>query len=154
MLIWLHCFYSKFCGLAVGRFGYAVAPPAIIDNLRKVRSTYDVNGIAVALATKLLDNPGLIQNLIQGTAAGKDFLVRQLAEAGIEHQAGQANFVLIKCDGRAPELAQNLEREKILMGFGFQNIHMQGYLRITVGSRKIMAQFWRKFIQIWDSYAG
>lgn len=146
--------FSKLCGLAAARLGYAVASPAIIDNLRKVRCTYDVNGIAVALAAKLLDNPGLIQNLIQDAAAGKDFLVRQLAEAGIEHRAGQANFVLIKCDGRAPELAKKLEREKILVGFGFQNIHMQDYLRITVGSKKIMAQFWGKFIQIWDSYAG
>lgn len=92
----------------MGRLGYAVASAAISDNLRKVRSTCDVNGIAVALTAKLLDSPGLIRNLIQGTAAGQDFLVRQLAEAGIEHQVGQANFVLIKCGGRAPELAQNL----------------------------------------------
>jgi histidinol-phosphate aminotransferase len=146
--------FSKLCGLAAARLGYAVAAPAIIDNLRKVRPTYDVNGIAVALALKLLDTPRLIQKLIQDAAEGKDFLVRQLAEAGIEHQAGQANFVLIKCPGRASELANTLEQEKILVGFGFPNIHMQDYLRITVGSKKIMAEFWRIFSKIWDSYAS
>jgi histidinol-phosphate/aromatic aminotransferase/cobyric acid decarboxylase-like protein len=118
-----------------------VASPASIDNWRKVRSTCDVNGIAAALAAKLLDNSGLIRNLIQGTAAGKDFLVPQLAEATIQPQAEPANSVLVRCHGRVPELVQNPIREKTLAGSGFQNIHMQGYLRITVGSRKIMAQF-------------
>lgn len=146
--------FSKLCGLAAARLGYAVACPSIIDNLRKVQPTYDVNGIALMLAEKLLDDPGLIQDLIQDAADGKNFLLRQLAAAGIEHLAGQANFVLIKCDGRAPKLAEILEREKILVGFGFQNIHMQDYLRITVGSKKIMAQFWQTFIKIWDSYVG
>jgi histidinol-phosphate/aromatic aminotransferase/cobyric acid decarboxylase-like protein len=103
----------------VGQPGYAVASPAIIDNVRIVRSIDDVTGIVVAPAAKLLDNPGLIQSLIQGPAAGKNFWVRQLAEAGIKHQAGQANFVLITCDGRDPALPQNLVREKILVGFGY-----------------------------------
>jgi hypothetical protein len=45
-------------------------------------------------------------------------------------------------------------KEEVLLGLGIQDIQMQGYLRITEGSREIMAQCWWIFILIWDSYAG
>jgi histidinol-phosphate aminotransferase len=146
--------FSKLCGLATARLGYAAASPAIIDNLRKVRPTYDVNGLAVALAEKLLDNPQVIQDLIKGTLGGKEYLVGQLREAGIEHRAGQANFVLIKCQGRAPELAAKLKDEKILVGYGFQNPYLHDYLRVTVGRREAMEIFWEKFVGLWHSLNG
>lgn len=146
--------FSKLCGMAAARLGYAAASPAIIDNLRKVRPTYDVNGLAVALADKLMDDPEVMKNLIKSAAAGKDFLVGKLREAGIKHWPGEANFVLIKGEGRAPELTGKLRDEKILVGSGFQNPCLQDYLRVTVGHQDAMAIFWEKFIRLWHSFHG
>ncbi len=146
--------FSKLCGLAAARLGYAAASPAIIENLRKVQPTYDVNGVAVALAEKLLDRPEIITHLIKGTAAGKEFLLQKLALAGIDHRAGEANFILIRCNNRLPELIKILAAENILVGGGFSHPHLQNYLRVTVGRREIMEIFWEKFICHWRSLNG
>lgn len=146
--------FSKLCGLAAARLGYAAASPAIIENLRKVQPTYDVNGLAVALAEKLLDRPEIITHLIKGTAAGKEFLLQKLASAGIDHRAGEANFILIRCNNRLPELIKVLAAENILVGGGFSHPHLQNYLRVTVGRQEIMEIFWEKFIYHWRSLNG
>jgi histidinol-phosphate aminotransferase len=146
--------FSKLCGLAAARLGYAAASPNIIENLRKVRPTYDVNGLAVALAEKLLENSEIIPKLIKGAAAGKVFLVRKLVDADIAHQAGEANFVLIRCNKRLPELIKRLAEEQILVGGEFSHPHLRNYLRVTVGRREIMEAFWEKFIFHWRKLNG
>lgn len=137
--------FSKLCGMAAARLGYATACPEIIDNLRKVRPTYDINGLAVWIGEKLLENPDIIQNSISETQAGKEFLVGKLAAAGIDHRSGEANFVLIKCKGKVKEIMEKLADRKVLVSGGFKNTFLQDYIRVTVGSEAVMKRFWQTF---------
>ena len=144
--------FSKLCGLACVRLGYAVACVEIVETLKKVRPTYDVNGVAVLVAEELLDRPGMIRTLIRATEKGKRFLIKRLYEHGLEYKEGYANFVLIKCDGRANEMIERLANEKhILIGGNFRNSFLKGYIRVTVGSTDIMKRFWKGFIDIWEN---
>ena len=88
--------FSKLCGMASLRLGYAAACPEIIENLTKVKPTYDVNGLAVLLADRMLGNPRIIKNLMQETADGKKYLANKLSEKGISHREGCSNFILVK----------------------------------------------------------
>ncbi len=141
--------FSKLCGLAAGRLGYAAASPAIIENLRKVRPTYDVNAFAVLLAEALMDRPSLIRKLLRNATQGKRYLIERLQSAGIEHKAGAANFVLIKCSGRVDEIMGRLRAEAVLVGGGFTQGFLKDYIRVTTGSVPFMTRFWRTFHTIW-----
>jgi histidinol-phosphate aminotransferase len=146
--------FSKLCGIAALRLGYAAACPAVIENLRKVRPTFDINGLAVLFAAKLLEEPAIIQGLIQAAREGKDFLVQKLSEAGIPYVAGEANFVLIDCRDRVNDIVSGLAAAKILVSGGFRPDFLKDYVRVTVGSKEVMERFWSVFIDIWNNRHG
>ncbi len=143
--------FSKLCGMAAARVGYAAASHEIVENMQKVKPTYDVNGLGAFLAEKLLDRPGLIKELIRSAGRGKEYLLGKLNKNGIEHRAGHANFILIKCGGRAAEMMKRLSDEKhILIGGGFKNKFLEDYIRVTVGDTATMKKFWNAFYEIWE----
>ena len=141
--------FSKLCGMAALRLGYAAACEPVIENLRKVRPTFDINNLAVLFAEKLLEEPAIIQGLIQAARQGKDFLMRKLSEAGIPYVAGEANFVLIDCHDRVNDIVNGLAAAKILVSGGFRHDFLKNYVRVTVGNREVMEYFWEKFIEVW-----
>lgn len=143
--------FSKLFGLAAVRLGYAAACPEIIEHLRKVKSMYDVNGLAVLFAEKILDNPDIIQDLIEFANEGKKYLSQKLRDYGIEYKEGWANFVLIKCGHRVDEIVRKLAEKNILVSGGFKQNFLKDYIRVTIGNKMIMEQFWDSFIKIWKA---
>lgn len=146
--------FSKLCGLAGMRVGYVASSPTVINNLRKVRPTYDVNGIAALLAEKLLEDKFIIPGLIKDILKGKEYLSRRLSENGIEHKKGHANFILIKCGGKSGKIKDELGRRNILVHGGFTQPFLKDYIRVTVSNEKIMRTFFKHFIDIWKNNKG
>lgn len=140
--------FSKLCGLAAARLGYAAADPEIIENLRRVRPTFDVNGLAVLFAEKLFGNPRIIHAAIKAANSGKKYLALRLSEAGIEYRVGHANFILINCGGAVKEIMRKLEKKNILVQGGFKQPSLKDYIRVTVGDVPAMERFWKSFIYI------
>jgi Histidinol-phosphate/aromatic aminotransferase and cobyric acid decarboxylase len=143
--------FSKLCGLAGARIGYAAASRDIIKNILKVKPTYDVNGVAVALAIALLSRRRIIPELVNDAGLGKKYLLRKLSGLSIEHVAGFANFVLVKCGGRKEEIAQRLFNKSILVHSNFSQKHFRDYMRISVGGVREMVDFWKVFYRIWQT---
>lgn len=143
--------FSKLCGIAAARLGYAAACPEIINNLRRVKPTYDVNALAVLFAEHLLDRPELMQELMITVSQGKNFLGQKLSSEGIDHQLGHANFVLIRCGDRVAEIAEGLADKSVLVGSGFRQAFLKDYIRVTVGKKEKMERFWKEFVRIWRS---
>lgn len=144
--------FSKLCGLAGLRFGYAAAAPEIINNLNKVKVPYEVNNLAVLFVDKLLDDYGIIRKLIIQANMGKKYLMNRLSQAGIEYIPGHANFILIKCDNNVKGLMRLLKRNKILVAGGFPQKLLKSYLRVTCADKESMKKFWRIFIRIRNTY--
>ena len=142
--------FSKLCSLAVLRIGYAAASQGIIENLEKVKPTFDVNGVAALFAENLMNNSGIIDNLINATLEGKQYLAKNLDEAGIEYRCGHANFILIRCKIRPEEIKERLLARGILVHAGFSHPALQNCIRVTVGDKVIMKKFWNNFIKVWD----
>lgn len=141
--------FSKLCSLAALRLGYAAACPAIVENLCKVKPTFDVNGIAVLFAEKLLDRPQIIAESIEKANEGKNFLAEKLTSFGIEFRMGEANFVLIKCNQNVSEMISRLAKEKILVAGGFKQAFLKDYIRVTIGRIESMWQFCDVFFTEW-----
>jgi len=140
--------FSKLCGMASLRLGYAASCAQVIEALRKVRPTYDANGLAVHLAEELLDNSGIIQKMVKSANAGKKYLARRLSGAGIEHIEGRANFILIKCRGEAERTVRQLKKKNILVAGGFKPDFLKDYIRVSVGDKVVMKQFCDIFFDI------
>jgi len=141
--------FSKLCSMAAIRLGYAAACPEIIENLSRVKPTFDVNGLAVLLATEALENEGVIQSLIGRAKDGKAYLVKKLSEEKIGYIEGHANFVLIECGDRVAKIVDGLAKQKILVKGGFRQNFLKDYVRVTIGDKLIMQRFWEIFLKIW-----
>jgi histidinol-phosphate aminotransferase len=141
--------FSKLCGMAGLRLGYAAACPEIIRDLRKVKPTFDVNSIAVLFAEELFDNPAVIKTMIEDFNTGRNYLVAKLRREGIDYRMGHANFLLISCGERVDEVIEKMQRKNILVSGGFKQEFLKEYIRVTVGNKAVMEIFWNNFIKIW-----
>ncbi|MDD4979818.1 MAG: histidinol-phosphate transaminase [Candidatus Omnitrophica bacterium] len=141
--------FSKLLGMAALRLGYAAASNKIIEYLRKVKPTFDVNGLAVLVGQKLLDNPAVINDLIKDAHEGKQYLAQKLDIEAIEYLRGHANFILIKCGKRVDEIINSLAKDGILVNGRFRQGFLNDYIRVTIGNKAYMQRFWQTFIKIW-----
>jgi histidinol-phosphate aminotransferase len=142
--------FSKLCGMAAIRLGYAAASSEIVETLRKVKPTFDINGLAVLLVQELIDRPEVISEAIETFNRGKKYLAKKLSEFGIKHREGFANFVLINCGNRTDEVIKKLAEKKILLHDRFKQDFLKDYIRVSVGSERVMVKFWDVFISIWE----
>lgn len=141
--------FSKLCGMAGLRIGYAAAYPKIIRALRAVKPSFDVNSVGVLAAEGLLERPGLLNKMIDQVNEGKNYLAKKLEHENIGHEVSAANFVLIKCNGRAPEIRMRLAQENILVAAGFKQEILRDFIRVTAADKKMMSLFWEAFCKAW-----
>jgi histidinol-phosphate aminotransferase len=124
--------FSKGYGLAGLRLGYAVAHPALINLLNKVRQPFNANAMAQAAAMAALDDDAHLARSRETVARGIEFFARELPKLGIEVIPSGANFVMMKT-GRGREVFLELQKRKVIVrpmdGYGLPE-----YIRITVGT--------------------
>jgi len=125
---------SKWAGLAGLRAGYAVASPAILEHLWKVKLLFNVNLAAqIATIASLEDLPYLMAN-VQKIIAERERLYQALQRFPfLRVYPSKTNFILCRVlQGNARELRSHLERQGILVRH-FDKPHLPNALRITVG---------------------
>src|SRR2546423_917754 len=122
-------------GMAGLRLGYAVAHPAWIAELEKVRPPYNVNAMTQAAVPLLLAERGLLEGQATAIRAERTRLATALAHvAGFTIYPTATNFVL----GRVPA-ANEWSRRLRDAGILVKNLHgwhplLADCLRITVGT--------------------
>ncbi|HZP46445.1 MAG TPA: histidinol-phosphate transaminase [Candidatus Binataceae bacterium] len=124
---------SKSFSLAGMRLGLAFANPAIIQQLRKVKDSYNLNRLAiVAGAAALADLPWMRRN-VERVRRTRALTERRLRALGFEVPPSQANFVLARLAGYdlAP-LAAALRRRGILVRH-FPKSIFRDALRVSIG---------------------
>jgi len=137
--------FSKLGGLAGLRIGYALSHQDVISAMGKVKSTFEVNCLAVGMAKAILARPEILQTQLTALAEGKKWLIEKLDDVEISYVAGHANFVLIDCGERCADIAEMLKRNNILVGAGFKQPFLKKYLRITLAGPKTIRRFWKVF---------
>jgi histidinol-phosphate aminotransferase len=125
--------FSKIAALAGLRIGYAVAPPATIERLNRVRAPYNVNRLAQAAAVAALEDPEHLARTRKLILEERAFLSGELTRRGFTFPPSQANFLLVKVGDAGAALAR-LQGAGLLVRDGAA-VGFPGHLRIAIGDR-------------------
>jgi cobalamin biosynthetic protein CobC len=106
--------FGKFFGLAGLRLGFALAPPALAEALRRALGPWPVSGPALAIGEAALADHAWIARTRVELARQAAALDAALRQAGLEVIGGCALFRLVATD-QAAALAEHLGRRGILV---------------------------------------
>ncbi len=124
--------FSKAWGLAALRVGYAVASEQITDILNRVRQPFNVNSLAIAAATAVLDDEDYLQRSREVNYSGMQQLEDGFKQLGLSYIPSFGNFIAVDFERDVTDIYQVLLREGIIVRpigvYGMPN-----HLRISIG---------------------
>jgi histidinol-phosphate aminotransferase len=126
--------FSKGYSLAGLRFGYAVAAPAIIEAMNKVKDSYNCDALSVTAATAALEDQAYARDTWSRVRAERERVTAELTGRGWTVIPSQANFILAtdpRGDGEA--IYRALKARGILVRH-FARPGLADKVRITIGT--------------------
>jgi histidinol-phosphate aminotransferase len=133
---------AKTAGLAGLRIGFAIGHGEVVNRVSRVCGPYDINSFAVTAAHAALADQDYVDAYVAEVRAARDWLVAQLRQAGVRHHAAGGNYLLIWPAGDGAAVEQRLRDAGILVRSMAGKPLIDGSLRVSIGSRGQMAQFW------------
>lgn len=131
--------FSKAYGLAGLRVGYAIASPALLEPVERVRPPFNVGLLGQAAACAALGDREHLERTVVSNAAARWLFLAACARLGLEAVPSQTNFVLVadrdaRGRGGWPEA---------LAGAGISvrpghNLGVPGWHRVTMGTPQDM----------------
>jgi histidinol-phosphate aminotransferase len=124
---------SKSYSLAGIRFGFAVADPALVRELVKVKDSYNCDVLSLAAATAALDDQDYLRETRAKIVTTRSRLSAAMTALGFEVAPSQSNFVWCRRRDPVKPVYEELKRRLILVRY----MNYEGYgdgLRITVGT--------------------
>lgn len=126
--------FSKSYALAGIRFGYAVADPALVREMVKVKDSYNCDVLSLAAATAAIEDRAYLAETRTKILATRARLSTNLAKLGFAVTPSQTNFVWCRRTDRSlAPIYEELKRRMILVRLMRYDGYGEG-LRITVGS--------------------
>ena len=126
--------FSKSYSLAGLRFGFAVAAPALVRELVKVKDSYNCDALSLAGAAAALEDQEYFRATRVKIVATRQRLEKELVKLGFAVVPSQANFVwATRADPPVQPVFAELKQRKILVRYMDYGIHGNG-LRISVGT--------------------
>jgi histidinol-phosphate aminotransferase len=125
--------FSKSYGLACIRLGYAVADPAILAPLNKVRESFAVNLLAQAAGIAALEDEAFLKKSVAANHAGRLFLYHEFDRLGLQYMESHTNFILVEVGPQAETIQQRLLEEGVIVR-PCTAYDLPNWLRITVGN--------------------
>jgi histidinol-phosphate aminotransferase len=126
--------FSKGYSLAGMRFGYAIAAPAVVAEMMKVKDSYNCDAVSILAATAALEDQAYARQSWQAVCAERTRLASELKRKGYDVIPSQANFLLAGCPGgHAAQIYRVLKDQGILVRY-FDQPGLSDKLRITIGT--------------------
>lgn len=145
--------FSKAWGLAALRVGYSVSSAAIADILNRVRQPFNVDAVALAAATAVLDDDDYLRRSREVNTAGLRQLEAALADLGLDWVPSAGNFIAVHVGPGAGAVYQGLlERGVIVRPIG--GYGMPGHLRVSVGLEHENRRFIEALAQVPELSGG
>jgi histidinol-phosphate aminotransferase len=124
--------FSKGYSLAGARLGLLFAAAPLVEEMTKVKDSYNVNALTQALGTAALEDRAAHETAMRGTLAERARLERALGTLGITWPESRANFLLADFGARAEAIYQALKGENVLVRW-WSTDELRTKLRISVG---------------------
>jgi histidinol-phosphate aminotransferase len=137
--------FSKIYGLAGLRVGYAVASPQIRAKLSAARLQWAVSALAARAAAAALEDADYVTLSAKRNTDDRQEFYNSTNARMLRSLDSHTNFVLLKSGLPAEQVLEHFQRNNILLGP--RVLEMDTYVRVSLGSRQEMHEFWR----VWDS---
>jgi histidinol-phosphate aminotransferase len=125
---------SKAYSLAGLRFGFAIAQPHVIEQMMKVKDSYNCDAISVIAATAAITDQDHARRGWEHIRAERQRVSSELTQLGWSVLPSQANFILAAVpNGKGKEAYLGLKEQGILVRF-FNLPSLTDKIRITIGT--------------------
>jgi histidinol-phosphate aminotransferase len=131
-LIVLHTF-SKVYGIAAVRLGYGIAQPERIEEIRRVRPPFSVNGVAQAAGIAALSDTDFVTASLASNLEGIRRMERLCNELCLSYLPSQANFITVQVPIDARDAAEYIAQRGITVR-ALNSFNLPRHVRITVGT--------------------
>ena len=128
--------FSKIFGLAGLRLGWAYAPPAIADVLRRYKGPFNVSAPAEAAATAALADTGFIDHSVQHNSEWREYLTKEFKGIGVEVPPSASNFIMLlfpEDEGRTAADAQKFLLDRNIFLQPLVRWGIPNGIRMTIG---------------------
>ena len=126
--------FSKAYGLAGLRIGWGYAADNIVDALNKVRSPFNVSGVAQSAGIAALADEEFLQKAIEHNNKWLPWLIENINNAGFHALASVGNFLLVRVPRplTVPEVDAFLQKKGIILR-RMEAYGLHDCLRLSVG---------------------
>ena len=133
--------YSKSRSMAGARLGYAIAQKPLIEDLNKMRfsfNPYSVNSLTQLMGLAALQDSGYYKDCHREIIKTREYTQTRLRELGFLATDSRANFVFAKHSDVPGSALYKKLRERGILVRHFDAPRISDYLRITVGTPEQM----------------
>ena len=125
---------SKGYSLAGLRLGFGIANPQLLSGLFKVKDSYNIDAVAIAVGTAAMRDQEYKNTCAEKVKSSRTKLTQNLQNLGFSVLNSHGNFVLATTpQGNAEEIYLKLKEVGILLRY-FNQAGLADKLRITVGT--------------------
>jgi histidinol-phosphate aminotransferase len=145
--------FSKVYGLAGLRIGYAVGTPGLVAAMNKLRTPFNVSGVAQAAALAALDDKAHVERSIETNAAERRRLHEGLCELGLRPVPSETNFIFVEVGPVAKDLCEDLLRAGVIV----RPLGWMGFpeaIRVSVGTHEENTAFLEAMRKLWPAGAA
>ena len=146
--------FSKSFSLASLRIGFALADPAIIKEMNKVKLPYNINYLAQVAALSCIKHSKKILERNKVIIEERQRLTEILNQfEGISVLASDSNFIFVKFEDKAKtlQIVWDLREMKIIVRH-FSKPGLYNYIRVTIGTVEDNNKFIDAFTKIAKNY--
>lgn len=123
---------SKGYSLAGLRFGFAIAPPQLLEDLFRFKDSYGMDAISITVAAAAMADQTYKNSCIRKIKSERDRLATSLHQLGLQVRPSHGNFVLAS-HPQAKEIHDILREQNIWVRH-YNQPGLDTKLRITVGT--------------------
>ena len=136
--------FSKAFGLAGLRIGYAIASPELSARLQSRVTDSGVSELGLQAALAALDDDEGLQLAVKRNADDRQEFFNQAMARMLKPIDSKTNFVMMDTHHSAAEAIEHFRKNNVLIGRAFPPLN--GHIRISLGTRQEMDEFWK----VWD----
>lgn len=141
--------FSKLFSMAGCRLGYVAGWPEGVKMVQKLCTPHNTNAFAMLFAEEIITHPEVLQSLIDKFNEGRDWLIETMDANGYAHKGEAGNFIFIKTKTDAEKIVSRMKAEKKILIKSYPNVGNFGTcLRVSIGEKKFMEQFWNALVEL------
>jgi histidinol-phosphate aminotransferase len=125
--------FSKVYGMAGMRIGYGIGQAPLVNAMNKLRTPFNVSGVAQAAALAALDDHEHVKRCIEANRVERKRITEEVANLGLLPVKSETNFVFVEAGPESKAICEELLREGVIV----RPLGWMGFpeaIRISVGT--------------------